>query len=445
MNYQIFPDEETVWVRISEAGESDMLDMLEEPQEISILAESSRKAVLGEINLEKLLVNLDNCVDLLQITYCAVGSLKERLTVHELSNRFMNAITKSGDAAQDFKVGIKRVIDAYLETYQGLINGQPQAAVLLLADTSNVAIGMVKKTDELVKTFDELTAYTNETLQEVVDGRSVDETKRNEMKALITDMEGAVKIVEQLKESFQKDIVQYETDYKELQQREMVQENQAYNMQIASMVLGAVSGIFGANSTGENTKEERNHADPLAKRRDAMSVKRDLLQEKEHENLVNLAEYTAKMKTMVMDGNSQESVIQSLALTVGCLRRVLECLHEIRRFWERVETLCGSRADANKLRTMIDSHQEAEPEYNAVYFKTILFVRGYAEMRANWKALEVIFSQYPVALANCSKKVTAILEDSLLADHTERWKLAAGLAGELNARLEQEILQQEEI
>ena len=145
------------------------------------------------------------------------------------------------------------------------------------------------------------------------------------------------------------------------------------------------------------------------------------------------------MKHMVMDENSLESAIQCLVIAVGCLRKVLAYLHEMKLFWENVEVFCENLAGDNGINKMIEAHQDADPERNAVYFKTVLFVRGYAKMLAKWKALEVIFAEYLVALAKVSKRMTATLEQELSPDRKEQWKLASKLAGELNAKLGFEI------
>ena len=60
-------------------------------------------------------------------------------------------------------------------------------------------------------------------------------------------------------------------------------------------------------------------------------------------------------------------------------------------------------------------------------------------MLAKWKALEVIFAEYLVALAKVSKRMTTTLEQELSPDRKEQWKLASKLAGELNAKIGFEI------
>lgn len=165
MNYQIIPQDDTVLVQITEAGKSETLNMQEGPQEGSLLVESCRKDVLEEINTEKFLANLDNYVDLVQITFNAVDGLKVQSQVKVLSNRFFDAMTKCNILGLECKLETSSVLDTYLNAYECLFNGDVEIAVSLLADTRIYVDKMEKQVDELITTFDELTAYTNKVLQ----------------------------------------------------------------------------------------------------------------------------------------------------------------------------------------------------------------------------------------------------------------------------------------
>lgn len=574
MKYEVIPQDETVMVKITDDGITTQLSLLEPPGEECSLVEKSKKDVLGEINLEKMLSNLDDCVDLLQITFNAVDGFDVQSKVQELSNRFMSAMTESNAAALDFKLGTEEVLEAYINAYGNLFYGEVDTAMMLLTDTKDVAARMVKKADKLVAVFDGLTNYTNFVLKEVMNERSKDEVERGNTKALINELQGSLDAMTALKENLQKDIEQANADYDKLQKREMEQEERAYDMQLASMIIGAVGGMFGAVSNlggtgkadrdesekqmagemGETSaevqtkrdytenvenqekkkaaikkideridtidkildgqlykggdhhvsadasdldaqktdeelrKEKRENveekgrlnaelnklkgeegvlgkvlsgfgvaldkvsedtrntareiqksADSLAERLDAIEKRRNELKNQERTNLVKLAEYAAKMQNMVMDENSLDSAIQCLVIATGCLRRVLAYLHEIKLFWTNVETFCNNLALNDNITKLIKMQSNKEPEQRAAYFKTILFVKGYIGMVTKWQALYVIFKNYLTALAKVSKRMTDTMERALSADRKEQWKLATKLAGELNAKLRDEI------
>lgn len=263
MNYQIVPQDETVMVTISEDGITETLTLLEPPSESCMLVQQSKKDVLGEINLEKMLANLDNCVDLLQITFNAVDGFNVQSKVQILSNKFIDAMNKSNATALDFKLATDGALKAYLNAYGNLYYGEIDSAVMLLTETKSVASRMVKKANELVLVYDELTNYTNTVLTQVMNERSADEKKRAETAALIKELEGSVNAMNALKENLKKDIEQYEADYQKLQAREMKQEERAYNMQLASMIIGAVSGLFGvgADASSKSSREERDQSE----------------------------------------------------------------------------------------------------------------------------------------------------------------------------------------
>lgn len=573
MKYEIIPQEETVLVKLTEDGYTEQLSLAEAPGEESSLVLQSKKDVLGEINLEKMLLNLDHCVDLLQITFNAVDGFPVQSKVQELINRFTDAMTKSNTMALEFRLAAEGVVEQYLDAYQNLFFGEVESALIFLTDIKQVAKKMVRQADELVNVFDGLTNYANTVLKEVMSERAADEKKRSETQALINELQGSLDAMEALKENLREDIEQATADYEKLQEREMKQEERAYNMQLASMIISEVSGLFGAATDAVTNKSDRdmaeketvsesgessaevqtrraytenigkqeqiqsairkinerieaidkildgklyaggaNHAsadeadldtqktddelraekqakvdeknrlskqidtlkgeedtlsktlsgfgvvmdkvaedtrtavqeiqktaDSLAERMSVIDKKRNELKKQERENLVKLAESTAKMENMVMDENALESAIQCLVIAIGCLRRVLAYLHEIKLFWSNVETFCDNLALNDSIAKLISTQENKTPEQRAVYFKTILFVKGYISIVAKWQALYVIFTEYLQALSKVSKRMTAVMEQSLSADRKEQWKLATQMAGELNERLEEEI------
>ncbi len=574
MKYQIIPNDDTVQVTISDDGVTETLTLLEAPSEESILVQQGRKDVLGEINLEKMLANLDDCVDLLQITFNAVDGFAVQSKVQDLSTKFSNAMLKSNTAALDFKLATKTVVNAYIEAYGNLFYGETEVAISILTDIKPIAQKMVKKSDELVKTYDELTNYTNVILKEVMDERSADETKRNETKTLIAQLEASINAMNELKKNLVDDIKQFEEDYKKLEQREMEQEKRSYNMQLASLIISGIGSLFGtANDVySDNKKKERDEAehmtesemgecsaetkakrdytqniceqeniksqlqkiderikaidevldgqfykdgennenadkdnpdtqktaqelrdekvsltnkksslnndlnslkgkedtlsntlkgfgaamdkvseevhsaaqemqkkaDSLAERMEVIRKRRDELKDKERENVVKLAEYTAKMENAVMDANSLESAVQSLVVAIGCLRRVLAYLQEIKLFWMNVEAFCDRLANDDGIVKLIKHQEQKEPEKRAAYFKTILFVKGYIQTVSKWQTLNIIFSEYLEALAAVAKRLNESFEQALDSDRKVQWKLASKLAGQLKNKLKSE-------
>lgn len=182
-------------------------------------------------------------------------------------------------------------------------------------------------------------------------------------------------------------------------------------------------------------KDTLKQSESLAERMNAIQKERNRLKDMERENTVKLAEYTAKMQNAVIEENSLESAIQSLVIAIGCLRKVLAYLQEIKMFWMNVETFCDSLANNNSLDKMIQRQEGKDPERSAAYFKTKLFVKGYLEVVSKWQCLHLIFTQYLEALSGVASKLHASFEQVLDADRRKQWELASELAGKLKDRL----------
>lgn len=573
MKYDIVAKDGTILVTVTDQNITEQLDMSQEPPSGCLLVQESKKAVLGEINLEKMLSNLHDCVDLLQITYNAVDGFAVQVQVQELSNRFIDAMNSSDQTALDFQLSARDALEACVYAYSLLMEGGVEAALKLLAGTKSTAAQMVQRSDKLVKTYQELTDYTNTVLKSVMDERADDEKKRAETQALIGELQGSIDAMEQLKESLAADIKEMDEDYQKLQQREIQAEKRAFGMQLASLILGSLGSILGipgsatgssgderdaaeretrdvagetsakdqaqrayaenigrqtaieaqrkkldqriqridqvldgelyqggahngdldpsdpdAKKTDKELREEKQsamdqkakldqemsglkgkqstledtlkglgvavdevskqtrdmaqdiqaRADSLAQRAEEVRKKRDELKDLERKNLVDLARDTARMKNMVMDANSLESAIQCLVVAIGCLRKVLAYLQEIKLFWMNVEAFCGNLVSNENLTHLIDSQKDYPAEKSAAFFKNRIFVTGYLGLMAKWQALHVIFGEYQTALMEVSQRMGKAMEQPLSPDRKVQWELASKMAGALNEKLNKE-------
>lgn len=245
MKYEIVPKADTVLVTVTDGPLSEELDMCQEPPSGSMLVQQGRTDVLGQINLEKMLSNLNNCVDLLQITFNAVDGFAVQSQVQELSNQFIDAMNSSNKAALDFQLSAHNALESCIYAYTMLMEGDVEPALELLAGTRNAAKEMVRVSDGLVGTYQGLTDYTNAVLKSVMDERALDESKREQTKTMIGELEGSMQAMEALKESLSADIKQMDAEYKELQVRELREEKRAFGMQLASLVVGSLGSIVG--------------------------------------------------------------------------------------------------------------------------------------------------------------------------------------------------------
>ncbi len=570
--YKVIPMDDTVEIIITDESDSETLTLMKAPPSDSLLVQNSCKDVMGEINLDKMLANMEDCVDLLQVTFNAVDGFIVQSQIQELSKQFSDAVIKSNAAALAFKEGAKTVVESYITAYGNFYYGEISLGLEILKDVQNVAKRMVKKSDELVSVFTKLSEETNDILKAVMDERAADEQKRNETEALVAELEASTNALKDIKDEIQKDIKEFEEEYNKLEKREMDQEKRADSMQIASLVIGGISSIFGgitgalsnmgnaserreaqASVEGESSaeqkakedytqnvreqeqiksqikkiegriaaidkilddelykdgtkheeadpedkdtektgdelrkekrekvdeknnlddklkslsgkeksledllngfgvavdkisgeirktaKEVQEKADSLADRMDIIRKRKEQLKDMERKNTMKLAEQTAKMQNAVMDKNALDSAVNSLVIAIGCLRRILAYMQEIRLFWMNVSTFCDSLASDQLLGKMIRSQEGKDAGKSAQYFKTKLFVKPYIETVAKWQSLYVIFTQYLDSLAHVAKRLNESFLQHISTDRTQQWQLASQLAGRLKDKLRSE-------
>lgn len=492
LKYEIIPKEDTVLVTVTDANVADHLDMSQEPPIGCMLVQQSKTDVLGQINLEKMLSNLNNCVDLLQITFNAVDSFHLQSRVQELSYQFNEAMNSSNAAALDFQLSAGEALEICIYAYASLMEGDVQAALNLLTGTKDTAAQMAADVRELDSEYQELRereireekrAYGMElasliigSLGSIVGTFSQNtQSSRSDRDDVERETHKTVSAEDQAKRDYSKNISRQtaiaselekidariqridevldgelylggannakadsadpdakETDEALRQEKQSkVDEKAALNQELnglkgeESAIQDTLTGLGVAiddisEKTRSAAQDIQNRADSLAARRKELSKKRDELKAMERKNLMDLARDTAKMKNMVMSANSLESAVQCMVIAIGCLRKVLAYLQDIKLFWINVEVFCSSLAGNSNLAKLISVKQNHPAEECTVFFTSKIFVSSYLGLMAKWQALCVIFGEYHAALMEISARMSKAMQQSLSTDRTEK-------------------------
>lgn len=220
------------------------------PSPNSYMVLVQKNTILGQLNLNKMLQNLNSCVNLLEITYNAVNGMQGlHRSVSDIQVRFGDALITSNETVQGFAYKTDSIIDAFIETYECLLDGDEASAIDTLKGIQKYAIQMREKSEALGNTFNALANDTNSALNETIEKNAVNYAKKEEILKENAEMQAQVDAMQTLKINLEKNITEIANDYNKVQKQQEKQEERAFALQLTGAILG---GIGLAAKTGMN-------------------------------------------------------------------------------------------------------------------------------------------------------------------------------------------------
>ena len=231
----------------------------EAPKEHGLLVQANKKVILGSINLESMLKNLDNCVDLLKVTYNAVNGMPGLHNgINALQIKFADAMIKSNETVLEFRTSTETVIQQFLFAYDALISGSEQDALDIFGEIIDTANTMITKASELVVVFEGISKETEKKLDDIITTNTKKIAKRDEVILFNASLKASIEALQTIKENLMDEIEQYNEEYNKLEARQKKQEDRAYDMQITSLIVSAVSSVFGGAVNAVQDNKQNN-------------------------------------------------------------------------------------------------------------------------------------------------------------------------------------------
>lgn len=211
------------------------------PTPDSFLVVQEKQWILGQLNLNKMLQNLDSCVDLLEIAYNAVNGMEGlHRSVSDIQIRFGDALITSNETVQGFAYKTSSIIDAFIETYECLLDGDEASAIETLKGIQKYAVAMRQKSEALGDTFDTLAKNTNSALNETIEKNAINYVQKEEIIKQNAEMEAQVAAMEALKKNLEEKVTAITADYSKVQKQQEKQEERAFALQLTGAILGGL-------------------------------------------------------------------------------------------------------------------------------------------------------------------------------------------------------------
>jgi predicted nucleic acid-binding Zn-ribbon protein len=237
---------------VTSGKQQEKYTLQERPSAKSIAVRGEKQNILGEINLEKMLNNLDLSVDLLQVAYNAVNGMKGlQKGVSNLQMRLADTLILSGATVQKFGYKTDDVIYNFIDAYNLLLSSEEEEALEILGDIRDEASAMREDAEKLGNKFQSIADDTEKVLNATIDQNTENYEKRESVIEDSNRMKAEEAALNALKDNLSARLKELNAEYSKLQKQQEKQEERAFALQLTGAILGALGmGVQTAMEVG---------------------------------------------------------------------------------------------------------------------------------------------------------------------------------------------------
>ncbi len=227
------------------------------PDENTMLVKLQQRKLSAELDLNRLITNLNHSSTLLYIAYNALSGTSVQSKVSGLQNDLSQLCAKSQVAMYGISSETENVLKQLPMVYRLLMSGKAAAAMTILSSCSKCAGRMAAASEELATEFEAMTGKTQKALESSQDLYASDLQKREELKKQITEMTAKQEALQEKEKQIKETIQEIQEKYQEAQKREEKAEKNALIMGIVNIVSTSLSMGLGAVANTVKTQQVR--------------------------------------------------------------------------------------------------------------------------------------------------------------------------------------------
>lgn len=311
---------------------------------------NEKRNILHRMDLPTVIANVNNSVDLLDVSYHAVygfRGLQERL--YGLQKQLLDLNDKGIVVITSFKRKATTVITELTSMYKWLLKAAEKVALGKLEKFAEVASEMADQANQMADGYQSLADSTSSVLQDVIEENTKQYEKSDHLKQMMAECEAEEENADALRQSLEKRIKALNDEYRRMAAQEEASEKHRNTMDILGAVFGFLGsavnvvggamenngGASGQSSNDKGMSEESNKAKAKKEELDAQLKKA----KEEKETL----QKTLEEKIQEKDNTDEEEKKKSLEAEVET------CREDIRKKGEEIDKLerdAKSAADA---------------------------------------------------------------------------------------------------
>ena len=467
-------------------GIRETYSLKEAPDASSTLVVTEKKNILHKMDLDTVLKNLDNSVDLLNVAYHAVYGFDVQTQIWDLQKTLMDLNDKGINVIDDFARQSSAVIHDLIGFFDWLTKGAEKVAIKKLERFSVIAGTMSRQAEQLAKDYQKMAGDTSETLKNTIDENNRQYAHQDQIQKEMADFQSEQEAADIAQQEIKKRLTRLQTEYEKLdtaqkeanaakdrleslkkekeelvkaletadndEKRESIRSDiRAKDIEITeaekqvnkkSSALKSISAaLHGVSSQiAEHSQKESSVQENRSKRLTEINAELIRLEEEQTKQLANLAKYTNRLKTMVIEKNSVEAAVRSLIVAVSCLKNVVVAVMDIALFWTSMEKCCKALATSD-LKDTIQDLQEIDKEERIEFYYTDSVMIPLLTYMVQWTAVKSISTDFINGAENTRFRLneTITKADKAEMSREQHWDLASKTAGNVANNLNRQV------
>lgn len=224
-------------------GKKEVYDLCKPIKVNSPVVQNEKRNILHRMDLPTVIANVDNAVDLLNVSYHAVygfTGLQKRL--YGLQKQLLDLNDKGIVVITGFKRKATTVITELASMYKWLLKAAETVAIGKLEAFSQMAADMADQANEMADGYQGLADVTSSVLQDVIEENAKQYEKSDNLRQMMAECEAEESNAEALRNSLEKRIEELNKEYSRMVKQEEASEKHRNTMEI----MGAVFGLLGS-------------------------------------------------------------------------------------------------------------------------------------------------------------------------------------------------------
>lgn len=241
-------------------GKKEVYDLSKPIKETSLVVQNEKRNILHRMDLPTVIANVDNAVDLLDVSYHAVYGFPVQSRLYGLQKQLMDLNDTGIIVITGFKRKVTLAITELASMYKWLLKGAEVVALGKLNAFSDMAADMAEQANKMADGYQGLADVTSSVLEDVIKENAKQYEKSDHLKQMMAECEAEESNAAALRESLEKRIKALNKEYGRMVKQEEAAEKHKNTMEIMSAVFGflgkaidvAGSAAAGRGNTASN-------------------------------------------------------------------------------------------------------------------------------------------------------------------------------------------------
>lgn len=238
MEYKV---NESNLLEVKADGKKEVYDLSKPIKDTSLVVQNEKRNILHRMDLPTVIANVDNAVDLLDVSYHAVYGFPVQSRLYGLQKQLMDLNDTGIVVITGFKRKATLAITELASMYDWLLKGAEVVALGKLNAFSDMAADMAEQADKMAAGYQGLADVTSSVLQDVIKENAKQYEKSDHLKQMMAECEAEESNAAALRESLEKRIKSLNREYSRMVKQEEAAEKHKNTMEI----MGAVFGFLG--------------------------------------------------------------------------------------------------------------------------------------------------------------------------------------------------------